>query len=99
MNCYLAQFTDTPCDGQYDRAHLIPQQRLRQAGIGAIACDTRSWVPACRKHHHAFDFAKTIRLTLDQYPPAFCEFADQHGLYFDGPARGWVVPAAAREAA
>jgi hypothetical protein len=90
--CYFASFTSTPCDGLWDRAHLISQQRLRRAGRDGLAADTRSWVPACRKHHHQFDIARTIRLKRDDYPAAFLEFAEQHGLYFDGPRRGWMIP-------
>jgi len=62
MTCWLAQFSDVPCDGRLVKAHLIPAQRIRreltvdrsiptvrQDGdrITSIVWDPRVWVPAC----------------------------------------------------
>lgn len=44
--CWLAQFTDTPCDGRLCRVHLIPKALMRREfRYGAILVDKR-WLPA-----------------------------------------------------
>ena len=94
MDCWLNRFATSPCEffprSGPDPAHLIPQQRLRAAGLGHLSDDPRSWVPACRRHHHAFD-QKIIRLDRDDYPATFLDFAQENGLFFDGPDGGWKV--------
>lgn len=102
--CWLAKFSDSPCrlraDGNYDRAHLIPQQRLvreyRTRGYSAAAMefavwDRRVFVPACRQHHHEFDVSKTIRLEADDYPPELHEYADEYCWFFLSASGGWRV--------
>ncbi len=99
MRCWLSQFSSTPClfraDGQADKCHLIDQQRLKQHGLAHLCDDPRSWVYGCRYHHGQLDLTKKIRLTREQHPQAFLEFAEENGLFFTD--RGWRVEA--REAA
>jgi hypothetical protein len=83
--CWLKQFTDTPCDGRMDRAHLIPRQLMRRELKGrpdlpALLVDGRGWMPACRKHHSAFDTARTLRVPRYALPEAVERFAEGLGL-------------------
>ncbi len=76
-------------DGLPDPAHLIPQQRLRKAGVPLVAfTDPRIIVPACRHHHDLFD-RKLRPLPLDAYPDSAKDFADEYGFEFFGPRDGW----------
>jgi hypothetical protein len=63
MNCWLARFSEQPCDGQLIRAHLIPKQRIKREwmrrdvrvmaspkdklALELAIWDQRVWVPAC----------------------------------------------------
>jgi len=106
MTCWLAQHHAGPCltraDGQYDRAHLIPQRRikatLRSRGhsaeqIHAALADPRNIVYACRAHHHALD-SKRIRLRASDYPPELHEFAAEYGFDYDQERCEWYGLAA-----
>jgi hypothetical protein len=87
--CWLAQFTDTPCDGALVRAHLIKRQVLVKEiplrANDAIA-DPRSWVPACGGpmgnggHHGMLDHSRTLRIPIDKLPPGLWELCSEHGL-------------------
>lgn len=96
MTCFLKAFSDTPCmyraDGLPDRAHLIPAQRLRLAGLGEmeIVWDPRAWVLACRRHHHSLDNG-FITLELADYPEDFISYATEHGLIWNPDRRQWRV--------
>jgi hypothetical protein len=99
--CYFNRFTSSPCryraDGQPDRAHMIPQQRMKQEyktrkyranDIAMAIWDHRIIVPACRRHHDAFD-QKQLRLLLNDYPVSTHEYAKEYGWYFAGERDGW----------
>lgn len=91
--CFFAPHSTAPCmyrpDGLPDRAHLIPKQRLRIAGIDDV-WDNRAWVLSCRRHHHLFDQGY-LPLSIADYPPEFIDFATEHGLHFVSERRGWRV--------
>jgi hypothetical protein len=89
--CWLQQFSLAPCDGPMDPAHLVPKQRLRNAGINPEdRWDRRAIVPACRRHHHLFD-QKFMRIPLEEYPSEFIDYCTEHGLYWNGQRDGWRV--------
>jgi hypothetical protein len=82
MNCWFAHLggCELRADGQLDRGHLIPKQRMKKAGIkrpDAIN-DPRSWRPMCRKHHHQFDngFIKVTRVEIPQETEEFAKQPD-----------------------
>ena len=92
--CWLAQFSDTPCDGQLIRAHLLPKQKIRQeinarrltkAEKQELYWDPRCWVPACGGptgiggHHGLLD---GLKLTVPRaaLPEGLEEFAAELGL-------------------
>jgi hypothetical protein len=96
MTCFLAQFSDEPCDfyptGVPDPAHLVKKSRLRDAGIDPEdRWDRRAVVPACRKHHASFDGPGGITLSLTDYPESFIDYATEHGLTWDPSRRQWRV--------
>jgi hypothetical protein len=83
--CWLKQFTDTPCDGRMDRAHLLPRQLMRRELKGrpdlpALLVDGRGWMPACRAHHSAFDTARPMRVPRSSLPEGLESFAEGLGL-------------------
>jgi hypothetical protein len=84
--CWFAHVS--PCEfranGRLDRGHLIPQQRMKKAGIKSkkVLADPRSWRPMCRKHHHAFDNG-FIEVTRDEIPRETEEFAKQPDAKFN----------------
>jgi hypothetical protein len=89
--CWLQQFSLAPCDGPMDPAHLVPKQRLRNAGINPEdRWDRRAIVAACRAHHHLFDNG-FIKLSLTDYPESFIDYATEHGLTWDPSRRQWRV--------
>lgn len=83
--CWLAQFATTSCEGRMDKAHLLPKSRLKKEHVPAEALwDPRVWVPACRKHHSAFDVARTLRVPRSALPVGLVRYAEDHGV-------GWLV--------
>jgi hypothetical protein len=71
------------------RAHLIPKQRLKAAGLSHDEIwDLRVWVPACERHHHQFDKG-FIRLGVDDYPQELLEYAWHHDFGWEGERDGW----------
>ena len=88
--CQLARFSDTPCDGELVRVHLIPRQRLRkELGLETAYVavrDRATWVWACGGptgiggHHGALDYSRTLRIPREALPPLLEKFAAQHGL-------------------
>lgn len=79
--CWLARFSDDPCRGVIQLAHLIPKQRLRQYHVpeGAI-WDGRVLCFGCERHHGQLDMARTLRIPRDDLPPEVEAFAFEHGL-------------------
>lgn len=92
-DCFFEDYGFGPCvfraDGKPDKAHLIPAQRIRIAGLAAAALDPRIIVNACRKHHHLFDMG-TLRLPYSRYPKSVHEFAAEHNFFWAGDRSGWL---------
>lgn len=79
--CWLAQFSDEPCDGPIDRAHLVPKQRIRRQLTGMepelverVVWHPSCWVYACRHHHANFDM-KVLHVPRDRLPGCVEVFA------------------------
>jgi hypothetical protein len=108
--CWLARFDSTPCmmraDGQFDRCHLVPQQRIRTAlrsrGFSENYIEDAVWHPdvwvhACRRHHTRFD-SHFIELGFEDYPESLRAWAREYGFFWISERRGWVpMNAAAAE--
>lgn len=83
--CFLAQFSDRPCDGQHRKAHLLPKQLLKREGVHAV-WDDRVWVWACGGpmgnggHHGMLDHSRTLRIPRQAVPAAVEEAAAEFGL-------------------
>ncbi len=84
--CFLARFSDHPCEGRLIRAHLIPRQLLKREGFGLHVDDPRSYVPACggimgnAGHHGQMDASRTLKVPREALPPVLEEFAAELGL-------------------
>ncbi len=92
--CFFRRFDHSPmCMGRIDPCHLIPKQRIKQAGQAQYANDPRIIVPGCRRHHDRFDGRDAIhRLVLlyADYPDSVKEWAREHGWMYVGAREGWV---------
>jgi hypothetical protein len=78
--CWLVGFGgQLPCEGRTDRAHLIAQQTLKRLGHGDLVGDPRTWVPACRKHHTAFDDYR-LSVPREGLPEALESLCEELGL-------------------
>src|SRR5438034_9821977 len=56
MTCWLARFSDKPCQGRMDPVHLISKQVLKRKFGGVFdVWDHRIVVRACRYHHGQMD--------------------------------------------
>lgn len=82
--CFLARFSDKPCEGRLVRAHLIDAQRLRRMGHDPL--DPRAWVPACggygygnEAHHAALD-DRRLQIPYESLPEGVLSLADELGL-------------------
>ena len=91
--CWLAQFTDTDCQGRMDRIHLVPKQVLKRAGIEDV-WDERWWQPGCRWHHGQFDNYRLV-VPRPALPWQVEHFAATHGLTWYMERRYGPVEAAA----
>ena len=80
--CWLAQFTDTECDGPMDRAHIgIAKQRMRIKNLtDEQVWDKRIWRWCCRRHHTQLDHRIGLHLKREDIPQSVWEFADEHKL-------------------
>lgn len=86
--CFLARFSDRPCDGRLIKAHLLPRQLLKREGGAAAIADPRSYVMACGGpmgnggHHGMLDQRGCRPLRVPRYalPPGVAELADELGL-------------------
>jgi hypothetical protein len=83
-DCWLRQFTSTDCAGRMDRAHLIPKQTLKKAGLAEHILDPATWRPACRYHHFSFDAYRGVEVPRSSVPVETERFADRYGL-------GWYL--------
>src|SRR5258706_16474184 len=80
--CYFRGLGYLDCDGFIQRAHLIPKQRMKIAGvIGDMIWDERCWIPACKHHHHQWDNG-FIMLDPDDFPPGIWSFAREISFYY-----------------
>jgi hypothetical protein len=82
-DCWLARFTDTPCEGRLVRVHLIEKAVLKRAGLDPW--DERAWVWACgglghgnEAHHGDFDSLK-LRVPRSALPKCVEELAVEIG--------------------
>jgi hypothetical protein len=86
MNCWLAQFSATSCDGQLVRCHLIPRQLLAREGHDALIEDRRTWVPGCGGltgiggHHGELDTSRKLRIPLWRIPTETLLLLEEIGL-------------------
>ena len=89
IECFLAAFTDTPCGGRMERAHLIPKQLIRRElrtlgiprdEITAAVWDERAWRPACRYHHRHMDMVRDLRIPREGIPADTEQYAAQYGI-------------------
>jgi hypothetical protein len=88
--CQLARFSDTPCDGELVRVHLIPKQRLRKElppeSYQAAVIHPAVWVWACGGptgiggHHGELDYSRKLRVPREALPPLTEAWAAFHGL-------------------
>ena len=82
--CFLARFSDRPCEGRLVRTHLIDKQRLKRAG--ADPWDERSYVLACggygygNEAHHAELDDRRLILPRSALPEAVEALAAEVGL-------------------
>lgn len=86
--CFLAQFSDQPCQGRLIRAHLLPKQLLKREigeGWAKVADDRRSWVPSCgglvglAGHHHELDY-HSLQIPRESLPAGLQELCEELGL-------------------
>lgn len=88
--CWLAQFSEIPCDGQLRKCHLIPKQTIRREIGKRYEWDERSWVWGCGGptgiggHHGMLDYSRKLRIPRHALPSSLEEFAEAHGL-------GWYL--------
>lgn len=88
--CWLARFSDRPCDGRFDRAHLIAKQTIKRelrgqydaSELGKIVWHHTVWVHACRRHHGDFDnwAIGFRRVRREDLPMGLEMFAEEFGL-------------------
>jgi hypothetical protein len=80
--CFLAQFTDTPCAGRLELAHLIRAQKIRQhvSNKHAVVWSEQVLRWACHSHHGMLDQAKTLRIPREAIPAETEQWASEHGL-------------------
>jgi hypothetical protein len=87
-SCFLARYSNEPCEGSLIRAHLISRQTLKKEKLAKYIHDEATWVWACgelglRGHHGAFD-AYQLDLPRSAIPKRTEEFCAEHGL-------GWYL--------
>jgi len=81
--CWFARLGYVDHDGPLQRAHWIPKQRLRQAGLGTDAVwDPRVWRWSCMRHHHKVDNG-FIDLNPDDFPAELWEYAAENRFSFN----------------
>jgi hypothetical protein len=90
--CFLARFSEEPCDGLLVRCHLLPRSLLRRElavdkmELARLMWDERIFVAACgglmgnTGHHGAFDTARTLKVPRWAIPAGLEEFAAEHRL-------------------
>lgn len=84
--CFLAEFSDKPCDGRLVKAHLLPRQLLKREHVEHAITDPRSWVWACggpmgnAGHHGMLDTSRTLRVPRDRIPRVTEDLAKELGL-------------------
>jgi hypothetical protein len=92
-DCYLAAFSDVPCGGRMERAHLIRLQTLRrelrktwamlelsEEDMQAMLWSPAVWRPACHVHHGLLDQSKALRIPREAIPVETEVFAVKHGV-------------------
>jgi hypothetical protein len=87
-DCFLAAFSDRPCAGRMQKAHLIRQQTIRRElrwrndgeDVAATLWDERVWRAACYRHHTMLDQARTLRIPRSAIPAETEAYAGEFGL-------------------
>lgn len=85
-SCWLASFSDAPCDGKLRKCHLIAKQTIKREVGKQHMWDDRSWVWGCGGpmgnggHHGMLDYSRTLRIERDRLPAAVEAFAAEHGI-------------------
>jgi hypothetical protein len=87
-SCFLAPFSDQPCEGTLIHAHLLPRSKLKEWKLAKYIHDEATWVWACgemglRGHHGAFD-SYQLRIPRSAIPKRTEDFCTEHGL-------GWYL--------
>ena len=79
--CWLAQFSNYPCEGPLVRVHLVSKQAIKRKG--GEPWDPRAWVWACgglscgnEGHHGRFDAYK-LRVPREALPAAVEALAEE----------------------
>jgi hypothetical protein len=88
--CWLAQFSDKPCDGRLRKCHLIPRRLILREVPAEVAAgavwDPRCWIWACggptgvSGHHGMLDTSRTLRIPRSHLPAELEDFAAEHRL-------------------
>jgi hypothetical protein len=81
VTCWLAQFSDKPCEGRMDAAHLLSKQWLKKATypLEVSIWDGRFWLPACRYHHAQFDNYR-LKVPRESIPAPLESLCEELGL-------------------
>lgn len=85
-SCWLAQFSEVPCDGKLRKCHLIPAQTIKREVGKKHAWDERAVVWGCggamgvSGHHGMLDSSRTLRVPRACLPPDLEVFAVEMGL-------------------
>jgi len=92
-DCWLAAFSEEPCDGRMQKAHLVRQQVIYRElrtkltnggttvnGARETAWDNRAWRPACYRHHTMLDQSRTLRVPRSAIPEDTEQYAEGLGL-------------------
>lgn len=84
--CFLAAFSDRPCEGELRKVHLIEKQALKRRGLDPW--DEATWVKACGgpwwMHglggcHGLLDSYK-LTIPPEALPEALVAFAEAHSM-------------------
>lgn len=85
-SCWLAQFSEVPCDGKLRKCHLIPAQTIKREVGKTHAWDERAIVWGCggamgiSGHHGMLDHSRNLRIPREMLPAEVEEFATEFGL-------------------
>jgi hypothetical protein len=84
VGCWLARFSEQPCEGELRKVHLISKQVLRR--VGYDPWDERAWVWACGgpwpglSGHHGLLDSYRLRIPRCDLPEDTLALAEELGL-------------------